>query len=220
MFALVSLIMLITAQLWIIEDRPGLLFAFVVSLGLGFAGYSLIEMVGAQVRSFARDMIGRAAGAAQRRMPTVPRDWIELAIIAFILAGIGVAVWKGGAANPESTGSLGKKVNTMSSKVSTLSCGLGHLESEFAELKAEAATTEDVARIEQLMAEKFNTMRARSRATANWRNDPAWRRSHRAPADRERIGTVRDLADIQPPTRGWRSCARWPSRWMGSSMPC
>jgi uncharacterized membrane protein len=65
MFALVSLIMLITAQLWIVEDRPGLLFAFVVSLGLGFAGYSLIEMVGAQVAQFARDMIGRAASAAQ-----------------------------------------------------------------------------------------------------------------------------------------------------------
>jgi len=67
MFALVSLIMLITAQLWIVEDRPGLLFAFVVSLGLGFAGYSLIEMVGAQVAQFARDMISRAAGAAQRK---------------------------------------------------------------------------------------------------------------------------------------------------------
>ena len=90
----------------------------------------------------------------------MPSDWIELAIIAFILAGIGVAVWKGGAANPEGTGSLGRKVNTISSKVSTLSVRLGHLESEFVELKAEAATTEDVARIEQLMAEKFNTMRA------------------------------------------------------------
>ncbi|PTR11779.1 MULTISPECIES: hypothetical protein [unclassified Novosphingobium] len=92
-------------------------------------------------------------------MATVPRDWIELAIIAFILAGIGLTFWKAGSANPESTGSLGKKVNAMSSKVGTLSLRLGHLESEFAELKAEAATTQDVARIEQLINERINTMR-------------------------------------------------------------
>jgi hypothetical protein len=46
-------------------------------------------------------------------MATVPRDWIELAIIAFILAGIGLTFWKAGSANPESTGSLGKKVNAI-----------------------------------------------------------------------------------------------------------
>jgi outer membrane murein-binding lipoprotein Lpp len=106
------------------------------------------------LRRLLADRNGRRPGRAVRPRHDRPRggrgatkdadsasDWIELAIIAFILAGIGVAVWKGGAANPESTGSLGKKVNTMSSKVGTLSVRLGHLESEFAELKAEAATT-------------------------------------------------------------------------------
>lgn len=90
----------------------------------------------------------------------MPRDWIELAVIAFILAGIGLAVWKGGAANPEGTGSLGKKVNGLANKVGTMSMRLGHLESEFTELKEEAATTKDVQRIEQLINERINTMRA------------------------------------------------------------
>lgn len=35
----------------------------------------------------------------------------ELAIIAFIIAGICVAIWKGGAANPEGTGSLRRTIN-------------------------------------------------------------------------------------------------------------
>lgn len=67
LFLLVSFIMLFAGQLWIIESRPGLLFAFVVSLGLGFAGYALIEMVGEQVTDFARNMLSRAAGRGQTK---------------------------------------------------------------------------------------------------------------------------------------------------------
>lgn len=57
LFLVVTAIMLITVQVWIIDSRPNALFAFVVAIGLGFSGYSLIEMVGAQVR----EMAGRAA---------------------------------------------------------------------------------------------------------------------------------------------------------------
>lgn len=67
LFILVSFILLVAAQLWIIESRPGLLFAFVVSLGLGFAGYALIEMVGAEVTDFARNLISRVAGRGQTK---------------------------------------------------------------------------------------------------------------------------------------------------------
>jgi len=51
---LVSFIMLVVVQLWIIESRPGWLFAFVVAIGLGFSGYSLLELFGAQVKDFVR----------------------------------------------------------------------------------------------------------------------------------------------------------------------
>lgn len=62
-FALVSLIMLIVVQLWVLEYRPGALFAFVVAIGLGFSGYSLIELVGQEVRAFLKNIVGRASSA-------------------------------------------------------------------------------------------------------------------------------------------------------------
>lgn len=62
---LVSFIMLVVTQLWIIESRPGWLFAFVVSIGLGFSGYSLLELFGEQVSGFARRALGRALSSIE-----------------------------------------------------------------------------------------------------------------------------------------------------------
>lgn len=45
-FALVTAILLIAIELWIIQSRPGWLFTFVVGIGLGFSGYSMIELLG------------------------------------------------------------------------------------------------------------------------------------------------------------------------------
>ncbi len=60
LFLLVSTIMLIVVELWILESRPGWLFAFVVAIGLGFSGYSLIELVGNETRSFISRILGKA----------------------------------------------------------------------------------------------------------------------------------------------------------------
>lgn len=51
---LVSAILLVMVELWIVESRPGWLFAFVVSIGMGFAGYSLLELFGEQVKETVR----------------------------------------------------------------------------------------------------------------------------------------------------------------------
>jgi hypothetical protein len=51
---LATMIMLIAAELWVIDTRPGLLFAFVVGVGLGFSGYSLIELMGDQMVAFVK----------------------------------------------------------------------------------------------------------------------------------------------------------------------
>lgn len=40
-------------------------------------------------------------------------NWFEAAIIVFIVVAIGVTVWSGGAANPEGTGSLGRKLSKL-----------------------------------------------------------------------------------------------------------
>lgn len=58
---LVSFILLVTVQLWIIESRPGWLFAFVVAIGLGFSGFSLLELFGEQVKDFMRRAFAGAA---------------------------------------------------------------------------------------------------------------------------------------------------------------
>lgn len=49
-FIVVSLLMLVAVEVWIVESRPGWLFAFVLAIGLGFSGYSLIELLGDQVK--------------------------------------------------------------------------------------------------------------------------------------------------------------------------
>lgn len=65
LFLIVTAIMLITVLIWIIDNRPPALFAFVVAIGLGFSGFSLIEMVGRDIR----DMAGRVLSAL-----TNPKD--------------------------------------------------------------------------------------------------------------------------------------------------
>lgn len=57
LFLVVSAIMLLTVEIWIIDSRPPALFAFVIAIGLGFSGFSLIELVGGQVREFAARLI-------------------------------------------------------------------------------------------------------------------------------------------------------------------
>jgi hypothetical protein len=47
-----TIICCLIALLWVIDDHPGLLFTFVVAIGLGFAGYSVIELAGSEVLAF------------------------------------------------------------------------------------------------------------------------------------------------------------------------
>lgn len=83
-------------------------------------------------------------------------DWLQWAIVAFIVFVLGRHIWKGGAANPESTGELGGKVNGLSGEVKTLSGRLVHVEEDMKELKLDRATNKDIERIE----ERINTVRA------------------------------------------------------------
>lgn len=62
-FAIVTLVMLVIAIVWVSEARPGLLFTFVVAIGLGFSGYSLIEAAGEQMQELIKRMIDRVADA-------------------------------------------------------------------------------------------------------------------------------------------------------------
>lgn len=85
-------------------------------------------------------------------------EWLELVIVGFIFLSIGWVVWKGGAANPEGTRSLGTKVSHLTGKVTQLTTRVGHVESEVEELKREAATTKDIERLEQLGERTFRSI--------------------------------------------------------------
>ncbi len=47
-------------------------------------------------------------------------SWLELAIIAVIILGIGISIWKGGQANPEGTGTLQRRVDRIDGDVKAL----------------------------------------------------------------------------------------------------
>lgn len=64
LFLLVSAIMLILVELWIVEHRPSALYTFVVAIGLGFSGYSLIELVGHEIQAAIASRIRTLAGGA------------------------------------------------------------------------------------------------------------------------------------------------------------
>lgn len=79
-------------------------------------------------------------------------DYIEMAIIAFILLGIGYSAFKGGAANPVGTATLERRINGISNKVSTLSSRIETIESDTKEIKQEAVTSQDFERLAGQMA--------------------------------------------------------------------
>lgn len=85
---------------------------------------------------------------------------VEWAIIAFIVLSIVVHVWRGGAANPESTGALSRRVGELTNKLSQVSTRVGQVEKGLSDLKDEAATTDDIGKLKEVIDEKFNTVAA------------------------------------------------------------
>lgn len=45
----VTLILCLLVTAWVIDSRPGLLFAFIMAIGLGFSGLAIIELAGTEV---------------------------------------------------------------------------------------------------------------------------------------------------------------------------
>lgn len=73
----------------------------------------------------------------------MPANWFETAIIVFIMIGLGVAIWKGGAANPEGTRSLGRKVDR----------DLDGLRAELKRIEKASASRKDIERVEAAIAD-------------------------------------------------------------------
>lgn len=69
-------------------------------------------------------------------------SFIELAIIAFILVGIGYVIWRGGAANPVGTGRLEKDLGQ-------LKVDVAGMKESFRKLPEQTASSEDIKLLEQ-----------------------------------------------------------------------
>jgi len=85
---------------------------------------------------------------------------VEWAIIGFIIVSIGYHVWRGGAANPESTGKLGRRLAGLSIKVNQIDERVGHVEGKVDKIELDGATTKDIEALEAVIDERFKTMRA------------------------------------------------------------
>ncbi len=66
-FAIVTVAMIVVAVAWVAESKPGVLFTFVVAIGLGFSGYSLIETAGGEIQAFITRILSQAADAISFR---------------------------------------------------------------------------------------------------------------------------------------------------------
>ena len=75
------------------------------------------------------------------------REWYELGIIAFILAGIAYTLWRGGQQNPVGTGRLQSEVGKVRNEVSAF-------EARLKQLDENAASKGDVERLSEIMTEE------------------------------------------------------------------
>lgn len=89
-----------------------------------------------------------------------PGNIIELLIILVIVIGIGAAVWRGGARNPVSTGSIDKKLATVGSELASIKASIdgelvavknkfGDIETRVGKIEKAAATADDIKRLEK-----------------------------------------------------------------------
>lgn len=62
-FLIVTAMMLVIALAWVAQAQPGVLFTFVVAIGLGFSGYSLVEIAGAEIQNFVKRVIAQVTDA-------------------------------------------------------------------------------------------------------------------------------------------------------------
>ena len=75
-------------------------------------------------------------------------NWLEIMLIAIILGGIGLVIWKGGAANPVGTDTLRSKLGALDNDLRAVKTKVDTVETRVAELDQRAATKGDIERIE------------------------------------------------------------------------
>lgn len=105
-----------------------------------------------------------------------PGNLLELAIIAFIVIGITVAAWRGGAKNPVGTGGLDRKINELSGEVKAVKTKVGDLVTRVENIESSTVSPADIKRLERAI-EKLSNKQAdhesRQRALADKQSEHA-----------------------------------------------
>lgn len=105
-----------------------------------------------------------------------PGNLLELAIIAFIVVGITVAAWRGGARNPVGTGGLDKKINELSGEVKAVKSKVGEIVERVEKIEGDTASAADIKRLEKAierLANKQADHESRQRALADKQSEHA-----------------------------------------------
>ncbi|MBD3772106.1 MAG: hypothetical protein IE921_00820 [Rhodobacteraceae bacterium] len=76
-------------------------------------------------------------------------NWYELALIALILGGIGLAVLRAGQQNPVGTGSLDKRIGEIDGELRGVAIKVADIEVRVEDIDRRAASKNDIKRIEK-----------------------------------------------------------------------
>lgn len=102
---------------------------------------------------------------------------LELAIIAFIVVGMGVAIWKGGAANPVGTGRLDRRLGHMDRELKGVVTKVGEIEKQVEDIDGRAASKNDIKRLERQLKDHTERAAAMARDIASIRESMAARQA-------------------------------------------
>lgn len=102
-------------------------------------------------------------------------NWLELVIIVVILLGIAAAIFRGGAANPESTGSLRRKFDRVQAELVGIKRDVDVISSRVAEVDRRAATIDDIRGLEKKLEDQGHSISQLSATVAEVREASAAR---------------------------------------------
>jgi len=91
----------------------------------------------------------------------VNSSWFEILIIIFIIIGISVVVyfsWKGGAANPVSTGTLDERLNSFDTELSGMRSQVDQIEDRVEKIEGHYAKASDIERLEKQLRAQARKM--------------------------------------------------------------
>ena len=60
--AIVTLLLMLLDASWVIDHQPGILMTVIVSIGLGYGGFSIIELAGEEMKEVVRNMFSKVKG--------------------------------------------------------------------------------------------------------------------------------------------------------------